>query len=86
MQNIDPSPMPIGSKNWADATAASLRVAALIAKMDDAELAAFHTRLRAQPRAREIIADDLADAHTNLADMLAVIKIAERRLEERVHR
>ncbi|MGB6078059.1 MAG: hypothetical protein WBF99_01220 [Xanthobacteraceae bacterium] len=73
--------MPIGSAAWAQAMAASIRVAALIAEMDDDEIAAFHDRLRAEPQAREVIASDLADAHRNLGDMLAVIQIAERRLE-----
>lgn len=77
----DDNPMPIGSPAWAEAMAASLRVAAHIAEMDDGELAGFRERLRADPAARETIAADLADAHRNLADMLAVIEIAERRLE-----
>ncbi|MFC3074180.1 hypothetical protein ACFOHH_13800 [Shinella pollutisoli] len=73
--------MPIGSPAWAEAMAASMRVAARIAEMSDDELAAFRERLRADPETRETIASDLADAHRNLADMLAVIEIAERRLE-----
>ncbi len=77
----DANPMPIGSAAWAEAMATSMRVAARIAEMDDAELAAFRERLRADPETRETIVSDLADAHRNLADMLAVIEIAERRLE-----
>lgn len=77
----DHDPMPIGSPAWAEAMAASMRAAAHIAGMDDAELVAFRERLRADPETRETIAADLADAHRNLADMIAVIEIAERRLE-----